>query len=821
MTARQERIAVVSVHGVADQKPGDTARDIAALLQRALPGSPAFVGRREMVAVKSLGTKTEVVGSPWYSRLLRLPHSQFARQRFGSLPSAEFDLDFSRHMVSNHEARGDESMYATERLSAQVQEPGAGRDLRVDVFEMYWADLSRLGAGTWRILSEFYQIIFHLCSMGRHMVDMARIQNGEGLLWIGLSQTIAVSEAMLVGPIAMANLGLLLVALMLVPAIAFESQGHVVTALILAAYAIVVLYLAWAAWIRHRGLAIGAVGLCAGLAALAVWCAHARGSSPPLGGAAIAIASLPALTGLGYFVAISVGARNAGARRWAGVAAVTGVAVFLGHALHNAGEWGWPIAFESTVVAAARAAEGMFFWALLGWVVLIIAQIIYALFALSAHVRSYLGGHTHDQVDGLRAIRTGMLTMMITTSTFVVITISLWTLISNFKNHEALTHSYFRPWLYRWLTEQESAKVFSVSSFVTERLDASAVFFAPTVICLAILAVALLIAVLPALVAEIRPPAGNARSISMGRWLDDGLKGVSVPIVMLTVVYFAAILVYLLTAVRVDAAAQVTLWFKDTTILQYVGYAFAASATSLFVIGRGLSDTLGKVRVVLDTVLDIDNYFREFPRDKNPRSRIYARYVAMLRYLSAQPEPYDRIVIVAHSQGTVITADLLRLVSSPQHEPQLDLVNLPPLTLLSAGCPLAQLYRVRFAHLYRWIDADNAQWSDLRKHFSLTRWINVYRSGDYVGRALWRGAPRYEPEQTPHPVDSRRAEMCLGEGAHTHYFDPMADDFGRVLVNVVMQPAGCGAADEAGVVDVVPSVVSDVASAVVSDARAS
>jgi hypothetical protein len=72
----------------------------------------------------------------------------------------------------------------------------------------------------------------------------------------------------------------------------------------------------------------------------------------------------------------------------------------------------------------------------------------------------------------------------------------------------------------------------------------------------------------------------------------------------------------------------------------------------------------------------------------------------------------------------------------------------------------------------------------------VTRWINAYRSGDYVGRALWTGieeshvwdcdappdsAVAWRVDRPAHAAresaDGRRRELCIGPGAHTHYWD--------------------------------------------------
>ena len=77
----------------------------------------------------------------------------------------------------------------------------------------------------------------------------------------------------------------------------------------------------------------------------------------------------------------------------------------------------------------------------------------------------------------------------------------------------------------------------------------------------------------------------------------------------------------------------------------------------------------------------------------------------------------------------------------------------------------------------------------------ITRWVNAYRSGDYVGRALWRqsldgcdwtyrcappdAATRFIGDTPPITYASEdahrsRRELCIGAGAHAHYWHSTA-----------------------------------------------
>ena len=73
------------------------------------------------------------------------------------------------------------------------------------------------------------------------------------------------------------------------------------------------------------------------------------------------------------------------------------------------------------------------------------------------------------------------------------------------------------------------------------------------------------------------------------------------------------------------------------------------------------------------------------------------------------PDGYEKIVIIAHSQGTVITADLLRFLNSESDtgrpwielDPQLKEHTEQGASILffTMGCPLRQLYGARFPYL--------------------------------------------------------------------------------------------------------------------------
>jgi hypothetical protein len=111
----------------------------------------------------------------------------------------------------------------------------------------------------------------------------------------------------------------------------------------------------------------------------------------------------------------------------------------------------------------------------------------------------------------------------------------------------------------------------------------------------------------------------------------------------------------------------------------------------------------------------------------------------------------DRLVIVTHSQGTVIALDELTYSWGPG--------ELPPISLVTCGSPISHLYGHYFPNVYPpWSEM---QWDVLFQR--LQRWANFYRLGDYVGTMIV-------------PPGSGRCEFrqaAIGAGAHTGYFqDP-------------------------------------------------
>jgi hypothetical protein len=246
-------------------------------------------------------------------------------------------------------------------------------------------------------------------------------------------------------------------------------------------------------------------------------------------------------------------------------------------------------------------------------------------------------------------------------------------------------------------------------------------------------------------------------------------------------------------------------------------------------------------RAPLDILLDVDNYLRTSPLENAPRARIAERYVSLLRYIAARRDPdhperayYGSVVIVAHSLGSLISADLLHFLKKEPEEAlrplgygQEDQDNADiKIRMLTFGNPIRQLLNRFFPHIYWWIreEPDNGarpvpkaadkppvladlpptpKVSDLGVAVKL--WFNAYRSGDFVGRMLWsdhwfcRTDGKPDEGMYPEPIEiihdevltaegatvTTRAEMCIGLGGHNDYWNRTAPDMAQQLDKLI------------------------------------
>jgi hypothetical protein len=358
----------------------------------------------------------------------------------------------------------------------------------------------------------------------------------------------------------------------------------------------------------------------------------------------------------------------------------------------------------------------------------------------------------------------------------------------------------------------------SIAVFLEQRAASSAASLAAIAALLLGLIGFIGIVFAPSVLTEIRAIRAP-RSAALGAWLTQGYRSIEVHVrVWGIVVAVAVVAIVALLGLR-----QAERWdWLSAGDVAWLGWLYATQeividasrawlAPWLLTIATGTVGllSLGRLalrgaqalRAPLDAALDVDNHFREFPRAAISRVRIMERYLAVLRLVQAQN--YERVVIVAHSQGTVITAELLRYLRWRSDQPSRSgtdellrslrhWIDQSRLRLLTVGSPLRQLYALRFPDMYSWVlssaeaDAQRPAQGPLPSELGVCHWRNLWGSGDYVGRWLWSGpAPdgvvaalaTDEVSYALHALagvdraGSTWTDTCIGGDAHTHYFD--------------------------------------------------
>jgi hypothetical protein len=782
-------IAVLAVHGVGDQQPFETARRIGDLLQNLDRGAPPtavgptyrpFEERTIRFSIRPVVVPAD--GAPADNRpSMRGPFHAWVTRRWKAADPAHPESadtaarEFMRGQLRGYRGENPEDTYESIRLEG-ARGASEGSDARVvHVYELYWADLSRLKAGLLSIFTELYQLLFHLSSLGTHVVD-AEALGHRTPAWDRFRRAQSTAAMILAVPIPILNLIMLGVAAIaiglveldrLTPAWQFVLAAAVVALAASAAIgrslwlreagplawiAPVFLWIAivcGAAYYGHVSCASG------GIAHLRACQAIAAGSRMVENITLVAIAA-----GLLAMILLAYDRRRPGAAK--GALAAAGVMLplgWIGAALSKP-----PAEVDPLVFVWARTFEALFGALAVAWALFFLLAI--ASFALgSMAVRAVKDADA--RVLAARGRWTARLMLSLPTFAFIVVTLVGWSLVAMALKPRLGAIAYV-PIL----------RVLIHASTLGELADA--LLQNPATVALPLVLVAGGVAALPAiwgaapvLWTELRAPTprearDRAYTARLGRWLTHAFAGLTLSgVIMYAAMTFALPLGALIALLQTLGYLQQNLWGAALPHIQTLGMATGAAFAWLFAIRGRLKKLALGFRPGLDILLDVDNWMRELPADANPRARICGRYASLLRSIAAGG--YDALVIVAHSQGTVITADLLRFLrndASPNDDPQIARLAAIPVYLFTMGCPLRDLYAARFPRLYHWARRPEPAALGVRQ------WTNAYRSGDYIGRSLW------PDERTD---DLTRTDVCIGAGAHTHYWDRTAPMIAEML----------------------------------------
>ena len=826
-----DRVAVIAVHGVADQQPGATARTLAELLVASSPagvdwridgcdelalrvdplrpspavdaeacaaagaaGQPATpVGPRPIRKAAAQSLRSDLHRSDWVVDR-KQPMSEGATPSAPENPGVEL-TDFLLFKAVRNEMPS--AAYDTQCLRMSRTDAGGSR--RVDVYEMYWADLSRLAGGVPRILTELFTLLFRLSQLGRDAVAAATREfekAGEGgrcWRWLGALQT-ALDWGFAKG-LALLMLQLLMVALVIVPVgLAVGVDDFAPRARRVLAVALPLLALLWFLYRGRRtaaalGLAVLGAAILGGVLAFSP--AHWVVGMVWLALLCIAYDALMRVCDERFPMTRFVG--------WILWSAVMFAVVWTAASLDLSARPGLEAetGLRIFTFGALRALEWILVAVILWWGV--------AGLGFAAWLAVGLQCSRTQGFEGRASVGTGRLCLFVPMSLFIVLVMAAWAALTTLLDL-SVDGMQYAPVVFT----EAAAPVVSAASFLDARYDHSTQTFSLIVILLLAFGAHVVIGFFPSIVAEVKPKGQD--SLRLGRWLTATFRylDVTAAAVVILATVSAVVVAMVLNSRWFGPAWLYTLnaqfpelmrWSQE--FLRPLVWTTASATLALSALGGVLSRYVPWLRAPLDMALDVDSHFREFPRQGIPRARIFSRFAALLEHVSRQG--YERVVIVAHSQGTVISAELLRYLAYRAAPPEGRVPCAPPwwhgiadrVHLLSAGSPLRQLYAARFPTLYRWVLQDHGgRMGPTAGDIGVQRWVNAYATGDYVGRWLWsrRAAdpgdfswPAIDEASRPgdvyaaqHPAPDlaaalktvAEADVCLGAGAHTHYFDP-------------------------------------------------
>jgi hypothetical protein len=846
--AHGKRIAVLAVHGVGDQAPMDSARKVADLLASLeREGRVQYTPMHEEalhVPVRPMWAEREAPDDGDSSLSGRLRSALAGDQRRASYthprtdartagPRRDLSLELMDEQLRGYERGGPSATLQTLRLKSvrrASRAAGEAEDLEVDVYEMFWADLSRPGTTFTRIGAELYQLFFHLANLGALLLDnqAARFRGA----WQVLSDRHAMAVSLITNVVPVLNLlamaTMLLLPIANVPQRAAGWIAPVALALIAAVAADRgVGRRSGPPTVRRLILHLSA-GLAAGASAgLAAWWLIGRFPRAELGSYVLATLWIAA--------AFLVGRRmmRAWDRHQPGVADLAGLlaALWLLAAMYGAW-WAFPQYAEGhkvVALAGRRTADALLASLSVAWMAtLALATWLWARGA-------WLSRGTADS-PARRTVVTARATLALTATGVLLVTLLAW----------GIAHAAFQAWIPQdvFYPGMDGLPRQTMDKSVNYLLGhAATIALLPVVMLVAVALILMLWSVLPVVITEVWPPRPTSSprderaAQQMGERLTLAYRAARVSGIVLS----AAMTVFLLGLLFqwavglgvVPKPGWYDRWMDQAREVLVGAVALLGVSTVGLVALRGKLDRVALgLRTALDIALDVDNYLRLHPKEATPRARIVERYSSLLAYLLGSPRGpgasprYDALVVVAHSQGTIITADLLRYARNRDllaanlgfdyDEPSGEWSAPVPVHLFTMGCPLRQLYQLRFPALYDWLG--NASGRDRRTldataeptlaATGVSSWYNVYRSGDYVGRQLWlddAACPlvyrRVDPAggttaadalvYAATPDDAIR-EACIGAGAHTHYWDDTAPEVARLLDELIVRAARSG-----------------------------
>jgi hypothetical protein len=815
-------IALVAVPGPGDDAPGVAARSVSDLLlrlrQRTGSRYASFVERSIRIPTKPACVNPR--SAPNVAPDLR--PSPFAEQHpflrtqleYAGAAARDREEDSPDHQLMRAQLAGYRSTatpYDTIRLEGErISEPhnGAPPDIqtRLHVYEMRWSDLVRPASRVRRLCGELYQLFLHVAHLGRTALDHARLEHSTSRLWrlYGGTHTWAVRILTAVIPAIFVTM---LATIAAVPVVGLLSSTARVAQAALIVWLVgagILILRGFRAYDRLRpGAWIVGLGVYTLSASSVIVSGLRARNEDELLDSALHVFQAEAIAAAVAWDALYLLGALAGAVGLVACGRLRGVARARAWRAARTAATTLAVATASTVVATFVT------WAV---VLRIVAETLPAR-SFDALIPSF---HRPGQSFP------GFFERVLEVSTGAGAPLLMLTMMALF----VLGVLVLAPAVYKEIRPPRAGELFD------ERANGSASATREGPIDTDLRWAAW----------ERHRREGDA-SQRLAMRLSRGTRAITALLVALYLSVFVVSPAASVTHLFAHVPALERLYSLGDAIILVVGTTMATLVVGLVTLRNGLGRLARGFAPLVEIVLAVDAYLRTHPRDSAPRARIAERYTSLLRYLchwrDRSGRPYDAIVLVAQSQGAAITADVLSFVQR-EEDPELEPIRRPlangapgaagrRLFLFTMGTPLRQLYSEWFPHLFGWVRGEigdgvarplpavpREPWMLLPRledghrvyappipdnappdpyTMGLTRWVNAYRSGDYVGRAIWRhaiegcdwlyraapadAATRFVGDVPPVTYVSEdahrsRRELCIGGGAHTHYWDATA-----------------------------------------------
>ncbi len=793
---RRPRVAVIAIHGVANQVPGETGRAVACLIQQR-----GDVGNRA-ITEQTVNIEVEPVESPMEAPGLGERIAEYKpKPEEAVYRSTVCSTTLSLH--DKNVVEGNANANAAGEREAHTE---SGTETDIDIFEMYWADLSGIRNNLFHTLAGAYRLFISMCEIA--MDASGALHKAEESICSNVSQKLTdVSVAIVSRVLPVLNMYLASLFVFQVPFWVMRTLkpniqdgdmlvAHRVFATLTAAILVAYVVGSWAKPIARRvanfhftHTAFGCFNTVVLVVALAsIW---SIANVDWIGVAPLVIATwLPAATAVilvcrklnDDIPEITVTAYHISAFL---------LGVILGRfALTTADDWSVPI-------AGMRIAELLV-------LLVVVCAVSYYLCVVGLVLIQGVSYVTRPLFRYRRLNWTVVIALLIPGIALAIANTGLWRALEiiasrHLPSAELVTYQPDFPRPYDWISSLNQTSTgleahppdssYALNAMPNLLIDLVSIPVVSFVVLSMIWLACMSWLFIPCFRAESKPES-IASSEMLGATLTASLRQMG----RLTLIVFLLSFLFYFPPVfgaiwAIVAAKEYSLMSSITAASSYcvwmIGLLFLAMITGL------MQRLVPALTAITDLAADVSNWLRQNPRDNNPASKITARYVSLLRYVFDRKDTdgaayYDGIVIVAHSLGTVITADVLQHLKEYEKANR-DVVcrNERPIYLFTFGSPLKQLLNVRLPHLYDWVAENNSEQDgqseaalapDPSQLLGVREWVNAYTSGDYVGRSLWRDAETDSTWDTGIWDARMRREFCVGVGGHTRYWSVMTPD---------------------------------------------